>query len=126
ASAALDRVQQEVERNRAEGLPDERSQGVVPSIVTKVRMGRGDDGDPIFRNGVPYYNGWTIRAGTSRLRLPAYEGWQRVSPSNDFYKMQLQSGELGEHLASVTYNEDFMRSMRTKYVSFLSLAWVPQ
>lgn len=124
SEAALARAREAAAESAAER---ERNPQVPPSATARLRVrNRASAGDPVYRNGVPYYDEWTIRAGASRLRLPAYPGWESVSPNSEFYRQQSQSGAPGEHLAAVLTNKQFTSAAKTKYVSFYSLIWVPQ
>lgn len=82
--------------------------------------------DPVYRNGVAYFDEWTMRAGAQRLRVPAYEGWQAVKPASRFHAEQARRGVPGEHLALAITNSAYVRATRSKYVNFFGLLWVPQ
>lgn len=122
SEAALERVNSEV--TSGGGARDE-----TPRSAAGIRVRRRSTlgtADPIYRNGVPYYDEWTIRAGAQRLRLPAYAGWQGVNPSSEFYELQANSGKEGHHLAAALIDQRFVRASRSKYVNSLALVWVPQ
>ena len=102
------------------------SKSIRPAVVSKARLGRNDIGTPIYRNEVPYYPGWTIRAGVMRLKLPANRHWRLVDPSSDFYRSQADTGATGDYLAAVLYSRGFMQLAKTKYVSYFSLIWIPR
>lgn len=119
AEAALARVAKDVEQRGV----NERAQ--VQALRVRRRSAIGTE-DPKYRNGVAYYDEWTIRAGALKLRVPAYYGWEGVSETSDFYRSQAHAGVPGEHLALPIANQDFVRSSRSKYVNNFGLIWVPQ
>ncbi|MDQ8203426.1 hypothetical protein [Pelagicoccus sp. SDUM812003] len=121
--SALERVEQEREESQARAENGGRRSTVSVPVRRRSTLGTAD---PIFRNGVPYYDEWTIRAGAQLLRLPAYPGWQGVKPSSEFYQLNANAGEPGYHLASVLTNARYVRETRSRYVNFFSLIWVPQ
>lgn len=119
AEAALARVAQDAEQRGV----NERVQ--VPAMRVRRRATIGTE-DPKYRNGVTYYDEWTIRAGALKLRVPAYYGWEGVSENSDFYRSQAHGGVPGEHLALPITNQDFIRASRSKYINNFGLIWVPQ
>ncbi len=117
--AALARVAQDAEKR---GVNDRvQTQGV--RLRRRSSMGAID---PIYRNGIAYFDEWTIRAGALKLRVPAYFGWDAVKPSSDFYQIQARSGVPGELLVLPLTNRDFVKATRSKYVNNFGLIWVPQ
>lgn len=119
AKAALDRVAADAKLRRANGR--RVSEGI--QVRRKFNVGTAD---PIYRRGVAFHEEWTIRAGISKLRVPAYNGWEAAKASSEFYAMQSSSGRPGEHLALPLLNSGFTRATRSKFVNFFGLIWVPQ
>lgn len=125
AGAALDRARAEA-ASKGESSAVARLRSRDRSVVSRVRYGRGNEGDPIFRNGVPYYEGWKVQAGVTLLKLPAYPYWESVKAGTDFFRVQSAVGVKGDHLEFAMLDRGFMRAVRTRYVSNFTLVWVPQ
>lgn len=124
AAQALERVKQEAEKVKER----ERSEPQGPvNFGIPVRSARGTlNGDALKRNGIDYIEDWTIRAGVTRLRLPAREGWESVNPNAAFFQQLANSGVPGEFLASVLINRSYLVASRSKYVNFFMEIRVPQ
>lgn len=119
AEAALARVEADAEER---GVKERRSESGM-KVRRRYKVGTED---PIYRSGVAYYNEWTIRAGALKLRVPAYQGWQAVKPTSEFYLAQSRTGRPGELLVLPIMFSDFVRATRSKYVNYFGLLWVPQ
>lgn len=119
AEAALARVEQDV-----------KSRGVYQRTQTQGTKFRRQSTlwteEPIFRHGVAYFDEWTIQAGAMKLRVPAYQGWEGVKATSDFYQEQARTGLPGELLVLPIANREFVRATRSKYVNNFGLIWVPQ
>ena len=125
--AALARARSEAGGGGTELASSRQRTQVSPAVTARLRVrNMPSAGDPVYRNGVPYYDEWTIRAGATRLRIPAYPSWRRVKPESEFFQQQAQTAIPGEHLASVLVDNGFREHARTRYASFYTSIWVPQ
>jgi len=124
SDAALERVKTEIAERNAQ-----RSTTRIPEIdsstVPRARFGRSEEENPVYRNGVPYYDEWTIRVGATRLRVPGYDSWRSIRSSSDFFDPQANAGLLGDRLAFAMFDKGFVDAVKTKFVSFFTLIWVP-
>ena len=124
SAAALERLKTETDELKAKRAPEPERTATQGAAL---RSARGlIEGEPLTRNGIPFYEEWTIRAGVARLRLPARPGWGSVNPNTPFFNLLANGGRPGEHLTSVLVNRDFIAATRTKYINYFMQVWVPQ
>ncbi len=124
SAAALERVQTEAEELKSRRGPEPATTATQGSAVRTAR--NLVEGNVLSRNGVAYYEEWTIRAGVARLRLPARPGWGSVNANTPFFEQLANGGSPGEHLTTVLVNRDFVAASRSKYVNYFMQVWVPQ
>ena len=97
-----------------------------PTIPTRIRLRSRGPIEPLRKNGVPYYEEWTLRAGASKLKIPAYQGWVATNANSQFFKLHQSRALVGDQLVAAILSRDFIKAMKTKYISFFKLIWVPQ
>ncbi len=121
---ALERMKEEVAEQKKKRPPEPR--GPVSFGVPVRSASSRESGDALRRNGVEFVEDWTIRAGVTRLRIPARNGWIAVSPNSAFFSQQVEAGTPGEHLALLLVNKAYVTASKSKYVNFYSEIRVPQ
>lgn len=85
-----------------------------------------EEGKAVLRLGVPYREDWTFRAGATRLRLPAYEGWINGMRRRGWRERFGAIEGVDERLVGLLLNRDFVKASLSTSLNFYGTVWVLQ